>query len=197
MLRKASDNPPLRPDAAGKLAPNYALALRVIGQNLSRLFPKVLEIEIIGTDFEAHGDCHPNPFETLRDRGLTKVLNKLRGVETAQSSAPAASFLRRYRPAVILRLDKLYRGRRSGPTRRADSYTLAERLRTLGAIVDARNGRLKHLRKESDRFVVEYWDPQSQLQSAKLTGVILYRNQQQLETQRRQSAPELWEGYDF
>ena len=176
---------------------DFGLALRVIGQNLSHLFPRVLEIELAGTIWEARGDCHPNPFETSRDGILEKILHKLRGVESTPPPAPPTSFTRRYRPADIKRLDRLYRNQRSGIFQRADIYTLAERLRTLGAIVDAKNGRLKHLRKEADRFIVEYWDAQDRLQSVKLTGVILYRNQQQLDKQRKSGASELWEGYDF
>lgn len=183
--------------AAEVAEPHYALALRVIGQDLFQLFPRVLEIETDGPTFEARGESHPNPFEAMREGMFTKAWNKLLGIEPAQPAAPAASFTRRYGPDDIERIDQLNRAHRSENIRRADIYSLPERLRTMGAIVDAKKGRLKLLRKESDRLVVEYWDQQGQLQSAKLTTVILYRNQQQLDQQRRSGPSELWEGYDF
>ena len=194
---------PQQVDAATAIAgaevaePSYALALRVVGQDLAQLFPRVLEIETDGTVFEARGESHPNPFETIQEGFFARAWNKLRGIEPARPAATTSSFSRRYEPAEIERLDQLNRAHRLDNFRRADIYSLAERLRTMGAIVDGKNGRLKHLRKDADHLVVEYWDRQNQLQSAKLTTVILYRNQQQLDQQRRNGPSELWEGYDF
>jgi hypothetical protein len=177
--------------------PSYAQALRVVGQDLAQLFPRVLDIETDGTVFEARGESHPNPFETIQEGFFARAWNKLRGIAPAQPAAATSSFSRRYEPAEIERLDQLNRAHRLDNFRRADIYSLAERLRTMGAIVDGKNGRLKHLRKDADHLIVEYWDRQNQLQSAKLTTVILYRNQQQLDQQRRNGPSELWEGYDF
>jgi hypothetical protein len=194
---------PQQVDAATAIAgaevaePSYALALRVVGQDLAQLFPRVLEIETDGTVFEARGESHPNPFETIQEGFFARAWNKLRGIAPARPAAATTSFSRRYEPAEIERLDQLNRAHRLDNFRRADIYSLAERLRTMGAIVDGKNGRLKHLRKDADHLVVEYWDRQNQLQSAKLTTVILYRNQQQLDQQRRNGPSELWEGYDF
>ena len=67
----------------------------------------------------------------------------------------------------------------------------------MGDIVDKKNGSLKRLHKEADRLFVEYWDAQGQLQSAKLTTVIFYRNQQHADPRRQNAPAELWEGYDF
>ena len=197
MLPQQVDSATAASGAAEVAKAHYALALRVIGQDLCQLFPRVLEIDTDGTIFEARGESHPNPFEAIREGIFTKAWNKLRGTELAQPAAPAASFTRRYGPDEIERIDKLNRAQRSENFRRADIYSLPERLRIMGAIVDAKKGRLKNLRKDADRLVVEYWDQQGQLQSAKLTTVILYRNQQQLAQQRRSDPSELWEGYDF
>jgi hypothetical protein len=68
----------------------------------------------------------------------------------------------------------------------------------MGGIVNSRQGRLKQLRKNADQFFAEYWDPTGKLQTAKLTTVILYRNQYPRDAQYNPAAPkELWEGYDF
>jgi hypothetical protein len=64
----------------------------------------------------------------------------------------------------------------------------------MGRIVTSRGGRLQRLRKDGDSFFADYWDQKGDLRTAKLTTVILYRNQQRSDV----SAPkELWEGYDF
>jgi hypothetical protein len=78
---------------------------------------------------------------------------------------------------------------------RPDNYSLAERLRTLGGIVKARNGKLMRVRKDGDQFFADYWNERGELATAKLTTVILYRNQQQ--TAPGSETQELWEGYDF
>ena len=114
---------------------------------------------------------------------------------TNVEGAPPAPFARSYDADEIERLDRLYSANREENSRRADAYSLAERFRTMGAIVDKKHGSLKRLRKEGDRLFVEYWDTEGQLQSAKLTTVIFYRNQQQ--PLRRKAPAELWEGYDF
>lgn len=176
---------------------NYALVMRAIGQDLSQFFPRVLEIEADGTTFEAQGESHPNPFEVVQEGMISKAWNKLRGIRPPAPIVPASAFKRRYGPSEIEQIDRMNRAHRSDNFRRADIYSLPERLRTMGSIVDNKKGRLKHLRKEADRLVVEYWDQLGQLQSAKLTTVILYRNQQRLDQKRRNGPPELWEGYDF
>jgi hypothetical protein len=109
----------------------------------------------------------------------------------------AGTFVRRYSAEEIERLDQMYGARRSPGTRkRPDNYSLAERLRTMGGIVKAKNGRLKRVCKTADQFVAEYWDVDGKLRSAKLTTVIMYRNP--TDDSHNASQPrELWEGYDF
>jgi hypothetical protein len=68
----------------------------------------------------------------------------------------------------------------------------------MGGIVNSRQGRLKQLRKNADRLFADYWDQDGKIQTAKLTTVILYRNQQSHDSQGNAALPkELWEGYDF
>lgn len=179
---------------------NYGRALRVIGQDLAVLFPRVLDVETDGIDFKAHGECHPNPFEAVKESFLNRIWRRMfhKSPEApTQPPPPAACFARNYDAAEIERLDRLNSAQREENSRRADVYSLSERLRTMGAIVDKKNGRLKRLHKEADRLFVEYWDQKGELQSAKLTTVIFYRNQQRFGRQRHNAPAELWEGYDF
>ena len=181
---------------------DYARALRAIGQDLTELFPKILIIDTDGRNFEARGESHANPFHQLRETGLKRFWNKLFGKQTATgvtaSDSAAATFTRAYTAEDIERLDQLYSANRSGLQKRPDNYSLAERLRTMGGIVNSRKGRLKQLRKNADQFIADYWDQDGKLRSAKLTTVILYRNQQRHDSLKKPPAPkELWEGYDF
>jgi hypothetical protein len=181
---------------------DYARALRAIGQDLTDLFPKVLEIETDGVNFEARGESHPNPFQQLRESAFKKLWNKLFGknakAEPIALEPSAPMFARAYTLNDIEELDRLYAANRTGQRKRPDAYSLAERLRIMGAIVNSRNGRLKQLRKNADRLFVDYWDQDGKIQTAKLTTVILYRNQQRNDFPGRAPTPkELWEGYDF
>ena len=184
----------------GRALTDYARALRAIGQDLTDLFPKVLEIDTDGVNFEARGQSYANPFQQVRERGFKRLWNRLFGKNaTALSDTPepiSATFARTYSPDDIERLDRLYSAKRTGRRTRPDNYSLAERLRTMGGIVNSRKGRLKQLRKNADQLFADYWDQNGKIQTAKLTTVILYRNQH--DSQASPPAPkELWEGYDF
>jgi hypothetical protein len=196
----ATPNPPAREPAPALT--DYSRALRAIGQDLTDLFPKVLEIDTDGVNFEARGQSYANPFQQVRERGFKRLWHKLFGKNaTARSDTPepiAATFARTYSPDDIERLDRLYSAKRTGRQARPDNYSLTERLRTMGGIVNSRKGRLKQLRKNADQLVADYWDQNGKIQSAKLTTVIRYRNQQRHDSQSNPRAPkELWEGYDF
>jgi hypothetical protein len=184
----------------GAAAADYARALRAIGQDLTDLFPRILEIDTDGVNFEARGQSHNNPFHHIREHSFKRLWNKLLGKDVATEPVKpesTATFHRTYSPADIERLDQLYSANRSGQSKRPDNYSLAERLRTMGGIVESRKGRLKQLRKDADHLFVDYWDQDGRIQTAKLTTVILYRNQQSYLSQNGSAPRELWEGYDF
>jgi hypothetical protein len=189
------------PQAEVQAGTNYGRALRVMGQDLTNLFPKILEIDTDGMSFEARGESHPNPFERIKESFFKKAWSGLFYRKAVADSRPTqsepTSFVRSYNPGEIDRLDRLHSAARTGNLQRADLYSLAERLRIMGAIVDSRNGRFKQLHKEGDRLSVEYWDRDGKLQTAKLTTVIMYRNQRRYKLQRRNPPSELWEGYHF
>lgn len=179
---------------------SYGKVLRVIGQDLAGFFPRTLEITTNGEIFEAQGQCHPNPFEAVKETFLNRIWRRVArkvSAAAAEETQPPACFARTYNAAEIDRLDRLHSANRGDGSRRADAYSLAERFRTMGAIVDKKHGNLKRLHKEADRLFIEYWDTHGQLQSAKLTTVIFYRNQQHADPRRQNAPTELWEGYDF
>jgi len=178
----------------------YSRVLRVIGQDIAGFFPKTLEITTEGESFVVQGQCHPNPFEAIKESFLNRIWRRVArkaSAATPEEAQPPACFARTYNAGEIERLDRLYSANRGEHSRRADAYSLSERFRTMGAIVDKKKGSLKRLHKEADRLFIEYWDTQGQLQSAKLTTVIFYRNQHHADPRRQDAPRELWEGYDF
>ena len=178
----------------------YGKILRVIGQDIDGFFPRTVEVTTDGVSFEAQGQCHPNPFEAVQASFLNRIWRRVSGkasTAAVEDVQPPACFARTYNAAELERLDRLHCANRGESSRRADAYSLSERFRTMGAIVDKKNGSLKRLHKEADRLFVEYWDQQGQLQSAKLTTVIFYRSQQHTDPRRHNAPAELWEGYDF
>jgi hypothetical protein len=177
---------------------DYSRPLRAIGQDLTGLFPKTLVIEINGDSFEARGESYDNPFQRVHESNVKRLWQRLFSKAAAVTSASPTdlSFARVYSAEDIERIDALNKTNRSGIQKRADNYSLAERLRTMGSIVNSRKGRLKQLRKEADQFFADYWDPNGKLQTAKLTTVIRYRNEQPL-LPHVHAPKELWEGYDF
>jgi hypothetical protein len=190
---------PYNPSAA---VADYARALRAIGQDLTDLFPRVLEIDTDGVNFEARGESHANPFHQIRETSFKRLWNRIfakdGSPEPILTQTQRLTFTRTYSPEDIERLDQLYSANRTNQGKRPDNYSLAERLRTMGGIVKSRKGRLKQLRKNADHLFVDYWDENGKIQTAKLTTVILYRNQQHSPARNGTHAPkELWEGYDF
>lgn len=179
---------------------DYSRALRAIGQDLTDLFPKILEVEFDGANFIARGQSHPNPFQHYMKSTYKDIWRKLVGTKVAAEpiavEAAVLSFERTYAPADIDRLDKLYGTNRTGHVGRPDSYSLAERLRVMGATVNSRKGRLKCLRKNADNLFVEYWGQNGEVRTAKLTTVIMYRNPQD-QFSHSATPKQLWEGYDF
>src|SRR5688572_15097317 len=151
---------------------DYSRALRAIGQDLTALFPRILVIETDGTNFTARGKSHPNPFHRVRKSAFKNIWEKLTGdapePDPLSYECGADDFQRTYTPADIDRLDQLFSANRTGLVARPDSYSLAERLRTMGSIVNSRNGRLQRLRKDADNFFADYLDQLGELRTAKL-----------------------------
>lgn len=200
LLAEETTSPTIKPasDEPLQARADYSRALRAIGQDLSDIFPRVLEVENDGTNYIARGQSHPDPFLAYKESARINFWRRLRGRSNpaAPIESPAPVFERTYTPADIERLDRLYSANRTGRLERPDSYSLAERLRTMGNIVNARGGRLKRLSKNADHLSVEYWDQNNEIKTAKLTTVIMYR-EPHAEILPGTSPRRLWEGYDF
>ena len=102
----AAKNTPPEPGVA---ATHYAKALRVVGQDLSSLFPRLLEVETDGVNFAARGESHPNPFEAVKESIFTKIWhwlgNKKTAPKPAEPQTQPVNFSRTFGPDEIDRIE--------------------------------------------------------------------------------------------
>lgn len=163
----------------------HARALRAIGQDLADLLPENLAIEPSGEAFIAHGMCSRARLETIdSDHGMTglrKLGAKLRaGVLKPSTRTPdldLAPFDRTYCPVDIDRLDEKGTQRRFGVDGIPEIYSLAERLRTIGKLVDGQNGHIIRIFKDLHHIIFEYRDSNGNPRKVELDNTELYRLQ--------------------
>lgn len=173
-------------------APGYhARALRAIGQDLADLLPEKLTIELRGDSFVASGTCAKSRAQEYAATGWAGL--KARGrkwlqrmVGTSRPGEPELEFVpfsRTYNFHDIERLDSLgtrQRNRSGMP----DIYTLGERLRTIGKVIDDHNGRAVRISKDLLQVVFEYRDASGALHKEVLNNTELYQLQQRHAAER-------------
>ena len=147
---------------------HYARALRAIGQDLADLFPQRVEIEMSGDDFIARGCRRPGALPWKNSE-----------LSQPPATVQDARFARTYNAATIDQLDALGRARRTGSVQLPDLYSLSERLRIIGRIVDEKNGHLVTLCQNMNTITVRYRDPQNELHQEEYSVLKLYKLQQQ------------------
>lgn len=170
----------------------HARALRVIGQDLAHLVPENVAIEFHGEDFVAHGLCTKRriedtnaaaPLATLK-RTLSKIAAALVKPSTREPDLEFVPFSRTYNISDIDRLDEhgtKFRGDAGGMP---DIYTLGERLRTIGKVIDAQNGRIVRIFKDLHQIAFEYLDGNGQSRKEELNNTELYQLQQRYASER-------------
>jgi len=174
----------------------YARALRAIGQDLATLFPERLEILLKEENFIVRGQCAENRLEaklaTPPKQGfkafcaglLTRDVSTL----TGQAKSAAVEFSKTYSPADISRIDEIGMGRRFAAGKMPDIRSLAEMLRTVGRLVDGRDGRLVKISKDTRRIVFEYTGADGKLCNEIMTNLDLYKLQKSFYQNRSDSA---------
>jgi len=144
----------------------YAVALRVIGQDLSRLSIESMEISVQDDVFVLQG----------------------RFVGSAEPLA------RKYRPEDVRQLDEMAATRQKGVAITPDAASLAEALRTVGRTVDDKKGRLLQLVKDPRKIAFEYEDENGTVRREELYSVSLYKGQQEgLAMRGRQKKTDVWD----
>jgi hypothetical protein len=163
----------------------YARALRVIGQDLAGLFPENLAIELDGNKFVANGLCAKsritgqNP--TTAWMGVKKLIDKVSDIVRVPNHEPDLEFVpfsRVYNVNDIDRLDEQGTNYRGNDTGMPDIYSLGERLRTIGKVIDAQNGRVVKIFKDLHQIMFEYQDSDGKARKEELSNTELYQLQQ-------------------
>ena len=144
---------------------SFARALRAIGQDLASLFPETLEIELRGETFFARGQCAKERLDAKlpkqeQRKGLKAFCADMlaRDVSDLAREAKSANvdFSLAYNPADINRIDEMGASRRFSIGKTPDIRSLGEMLRTIGRLVDGREGQLVKVYKDARRIVFEY-----------------------------------------
>jgi hypothetical protein len=163
----------------------YTRALRAIGQDLAGLVPENLVIEFDGRSFVAHGLCSKSRIEQQNATGAWKGMKKLVGKVSDIIRVPAhepdlefVSFSRNYGVEDLDRLDADGSQFRGGSNPIADIYSLAERLRTIGKLIDGHNGHIIKIFKDLHHIRFDYRNETGQVRTQELSNTELYQLQQ-------------------
>jgi len=170
----------------------YARAFRVIGQDLADLLPESLAIELRGEEFLASGFCTKSRMEEIEAAragvGIRKFLDKfadaLTGPPHREPDLEFVPFSRTYSIRDIDLLDSVGTNRRDNHGGIPDIYSLGERLRTIGKVIDGQNGRIVKIFKDLHQIVFEYHDAEGKPRKEELNNTELYQLQQRYAAER-------------
>ncbi|HEY2990165.1 MAG TPA: hypothetical protein VGL11_20800 [Candidatus Binatia bacterium] len=164
----------------------YEAALRAVGQDLAGLAIESLEIKVEGNIFVAHG-IRIGSADDSRSKSTIRLLRRLRrgiAAMTGQGGKPIQRsrrerFARRYTVGQIQVLDKLGFARQTGLVKTPDPSSLAESLRTVGRVVDAKKGRLVSLYKDQRAIKFAYKNENGWLDKQEFYSLSIYKTQQE------------------
>ena len=173
----------------------FARALRAIGQDLADLLPDSLTIQPDGADFVVHGMCNRSRLETRQSEsswsGLRKLSARLRArilkPPMGEPNLDLAPFTQGYNAADIDRLDRRGNRRRFDVGGLPEIYSLGERLRTIGKVIDSGDGELVRIHKDLHHIVCEFRDGDAKLRKIELDNTQLYRLQRSYASERNDS----------
>ena len=169
---------------------DYAAALRVIGQDLADLLPLNLEIALKDKTFTVTGRglAESSQTDKAKKNILSKVWNALihhdpatNLVEWQLNSVP---FARTYSQDDISRWDENHLKKRKKAADLPDIYSLGERLRIVGRIVNAKGGDLVHLTKTLNSVAFQYRDQDGVIHSEEYSANDLFQIQQEYHSKR-------------
>jgi hypothetical protein len=182
----------------------FARSLRAIGQSLAALYPEYLEIELNGDNYIARGKGKAEATQagtTCQTGVLGTMWNKVarQNLKSGAVQPPSVSvaFEHAFTVADIDQLDQTNAAHRRSESGTPDIYSLAERLRTAGRIVDSHGGELIKLIMDLDAIKFEYRDRENKVCLAEYSNFALYKLQQEYYSGR--SDPESsdpWKGLD-
>ena len=182
----------------------FAMALRVIGQDLAELFPQQVEVYYQNETFAVRVRCDRKRAErktpAAAKSGLKNVIHKLATyrLDKAEDGTDIAIFEHQYNSDEIGRLDRAGIHRRTQAGKVPDINNLGEALRTIGRIVDAQGGQLIRILKDPRRVIFDYKDKQGTSHNKEMTRSELFKVQQSYYEKRSGSGGvDLWKGQDW
>ena len=174
----------------------HARVLRVIGQDLADLIPENLTIEPDGDNVVVRGRCSKSRLEDQDSKkswaGVKRIGAKLAHAVLKPAREPELDFVnftRTYSPTDIDRFDQQASRRRTKAAAVPDIYTLGERLRTIGKVIDSHNGRVVRIFKDQQRIIFEYLNADGNPRKQELNNTELYQLQTGYTTERNETSP--------
>ncbi len=171
-------------------AKKYARALRGIGRDIADRFPDDLEIEVIGATYKARYHARTNTAQANKDIKvgvLQKLFNRSQNQSTKLGSSHSTLVpeVRIYTPESI---DAIYDSQiasRKSTGGNPDIHNLAERLRTIGRVVELTQGKLIRVTKNAHSISFQYSDSSGQVHTEELTNQNVFRLQQEYNSKRQ------------
>ena len=181
---------------------DHSWALRVIGQDLTEILPDYLEIEFDGEAYIARGRAGFPDIEAERPakkRSVGRKRGQQSKAEQNDSWRPSKDglFEHRYSFHELTCLDDEWVARRKNTPIAPDIYVLGERLRTIGKMIEIKDGQLINLTIDNYRITFKYRESHGETRSEEHSIPVLYRSQQGDQTKRgtgKQRNP--WETMD-
>jgi hypothetical protein len=156
----------------------HAWALRTIGQDLAELRLDYLEVEFNGEFYIARGRVRTDPSAAKSRAG--KILGRLRraGKSSQGERRESPWFERRYTLYEINQLDDQRLIQRKNRPTAPDIYVLGERLRTVGKMIEAKDGQLLRLTLNNNGVEFTFRDSGGTIYREEHSTPTLYRSQQ-------------------
>ena len=162
----------------------HARVLRVIGQDLADLIPENMTIEPDGDNVVVHGRCSKSRLEDQEANksrsGVRRIGAKLAEVVLRPARGPELDFVpfsRTYSRTDIDQFDQQASRRRTKAAGIPDIYTLGERLRSIGKVIDSHHGRLVKIFKDQHHIVFDYVDGAGNSRKQQFDNTELYQLQ--------------------
>jgi hypothetical protein len=175
---------------------DYASALRTIGQDLADLLPLYVEIQVRNGQFNVQGRGLTEQFpgtcssiENFLHKAWNMLIRHDPEADIVQWQLCSAPFTRTYTPADISCRNKKGSSRRNRASDIPDIYSLGERLRVVGKIVDAKQADLIDVIKNLDNVSFQYRDGSGQIHLEEYAASELYRIQREYYANRKIPEP--------
>jgi hypothetical protein len=173
--------------------PECALALRAIGQDLADMAIDDLKIQVTDAGFTVRGIARTKPPATKKSQ-KKRWLKVVQRADAVVSNV-ASPFHRTYSVRDIRYLDDSGRRFRVGRKANPDIYLLAERLRTVGKIVESKEGKLVKVEIDGNTVRIQYRDAQGDVRTEEHSTGALFRNQLEGHAKRGVGKPrDAWDG---